>query len=115
MTASRFLSAFALAAVAMAGGFAADASAQSRSPRDSCDQICFNRPNAKCYQACFAADGGHSSSVGRKAPRERPVNALGSDWRSIVLNSNGPGRGGNGGGGNSGGGNGGAGGGGKGK
>lgn len=53
----RVTGALCLIAVTMAGGLATDASAQGRRLGNSCDQICFNRPNAQCYQACFASSG----------------------------------------------------------
>ncbi len=130
MTSSRFFSAVALAAAAMASGFATDASAQSRRLQDTCDQICFNRPNAQCYQACFASKGGGIAISAPKRPPvspppttatpippARPVQAVSvqSDWRSAVYNTNGPSRGGSGGGNSGGGGGNGGGGGGKGK
>jgi hypothetical protein len=103
MTTLRTLFAVVTASVATLTTFAVDGQAQTRRLQDSCDQICFKSPNARCYQACFNADGGRSVSK-PKAPREQPVNAVDNDWRQIVLQAGGTGRGGNSGGGNSGGG-----------
>ncbi len=103
MTPSRIFSALALVTVSVVGGFVADASAQSRRFRDSCDEICISRPNAQCYQACFASNGERVSSPGRSR-RVQPVSVQSQDWRSVVYNTNAPGRGGNSGGGNAGGG-----------